>query len=134
MSEQLANVATNTVNGTVTFADEVLEIIAGIAAADIPGVAGMSGGIRDGIAELLGRKNFTKGIKVTKTDDALVFDIQIIVEYGVRVPEVCENIQKSVSTAIDTMTGLKPTAINIAIQGIKLKEAVVETSKDDKKS
>lgn len=121
MGEELMNQG---VTGTVTFANEVLEIIAGIAACDISGVAGMSGGLKDGIADFLGRKNFTKGIKVTKTADSLVIDIQIVVEYGVRVPEVCDNIQQSVQKALETMTGLHVTAINIAIQGVKFKEPV----------
>ena len=128
MSDQLMNQETEqTAGGTITFATEVLQTIAGIAASDIPGVAGMSGGLKDGIVELLGRKNFTKGIKVTKTADTLTFDIGIVVDYGVRVPEVCENIQKSVKNAIETMTGLVPEAINIAIQGIKIKDAVMAT-------
>lgn len=137
MSDQLMNQEVEqTPGGSITFATEVLQTIAGIAASDIPGVAGMSGGLKDGIVELLGRKNFTKGIKVTKTADTLTFDIGIVVDYGVRVPEVCENIQKSVKNAIETMTGLVPVAINIAIQGIKIKDAVMATedaSKDQEK-
>ncbi len=131
MSEELVS---KEIAGTVTFANEVLEIIAGIAACDIPGVAGMSGGFKDGIADFLGRKNFTKGIKVTKNAESLVIDIQIFVEYGVRVPDVCVNIQKSVLKAIETMTGLKVTAINIFVEGIKFKEAasVEKEGKEEK--
>ena len=74
---------------TITFANDVLEIIVGVAASDISGVAGMSGGIKDGIVEMLGRKNFTKGIKVSKDEQGVVSaEIQIIVDYGVKVPEV----------------------------------------------
>lgn len=133
MSDQLVNQETEQAKGgTITFATEVLQTIAGIAASDIPGVAGMSGGLKDGIVELLGRKNFTKGIKVTKTADTLVFDIAIVVDYGVRVPEVCENIQNSVYGAIETMTGLTPEAINIAVQGIKIKDAVLAIDEEKK--
>ncbi len=128
MSEEVVK---REIDGNITFATEVLEIIAGVAACDIPGVAGMSGGLKDGIADMLGRKNFTKGIKVTKTEDSLVVDIQIIVEYGVIVPDVCANIQKSVSEAITTMTGLKITAINIAVQGVRFKEPEKEEVKKD---
>ena len=126
MSEEVVK---REIDGNITFATEVLEIIAGVAACDIPGVAGMSGGFKEGIADMLGRKNFTKGIKVTKTEDSLVVDIQIIVEYGVIVPDVCANIQKSVSEAITTMTGLKITAINIAVQGVRFKEPEKEEVK-----
>jgi len=112
-------------NGSVTFANEVLATIAGVAACDIPGVAGMSGGFKDGIVNLLGKKNFTKGIKVTTNENAVTVDIQIVVDYGVSVPEVCRNIQDSVTKALETMTGLSVVAINIAIQGVKFKELSV---------
>ena len=114
-------------NGTITFANEVLATIAGIAACEIKGVAGMSGGLKDGIVELLGKKNLTKGIKVTVEDNAVTVDIQIVVEYGVRVTEVCANIQEAVQRNIETMTGLKVYAINIFVQGVKFKELPLAT-------
>ena len=93
MSEK--DLVTQEKSGTITFANEVLEIIVGVAACDIPGVAGMSGGLKDGIVEMLGKKNFTKGIKVTRDENNVVSaEIQIIVEYGVKVPEVCEDVYK----------------------------------------
>ena len=69
-------------NGTVTFANEVIATIAGLAAVDIPGVAGMSGGFVDGFTELLGRKNLSKGIKVEVGTEEVAVDIAIVVEYG----------------------------------------------------
>ena len=108
--------------GTITFANEVVATIAGLAACDIPGVAGMSGGFAGGIAELLGRKNLTKGVKVTVNDNAVTVDFNLIVEYGVRIPEVCANIQNNVTKALETMTGLSVSAININILGVKFKE------------
>ena len=120
MGEELMNVEPN---GTVTFANEVLETIAGIAAADVQGIANMSGSLmKDGWNDLIGKKRPAKGVKVTKTEDSLTIDVQIIVEYGVKVQDVCR-IQESIYTAIDTMTGLQPTAINVYVQGVKLKEA-----------
>ncbi len=104
--------------GKITYANEVLATIVGIAACDIPGVAGMSGGITDGIAEFLGRKSLSKGVKVVEKEGVVTIDLEIIVNYGVRVPEVCANIQDSVRKALDTMTGLAVAAINIAIDGI----------------
>ena len=72
---------------------------------------------------MLGRKNFTKGIKVSKDEQGVVSaEIQIIVDYGVKVPEVCANIQNSVATALETMTGLPVGAINILVQGVRFKE------------
>ncbi|MBQ4061615.1 MAG: Asp23/Gls24 family envelope stress response protein [Christensenellaceae bacterium] len=113
--------------GTVTFANEVLSTIVGIAACDIPGVAGMCGGLKDGIVELLGKKNFSKGVKVSIKDNAVTADLAIVVNYGVSVPEICANIQQSVKKALDTMTGLAVAAVNIAVEGISIKDETKET-------
>ena len=115
----------------VTFANEVLETIAGIAVADVPGIANMSGSlVKDGWNDLIGKKRPAKGVKVTKTEDTLTIDVQIIVEYGVKVHEVCQAIQESVYNAIETMTGLKTTAVNVYVQGVKIKEAAPSEAAD----
>lgn len=128
MGEELMNVQPN---GTVTFANEVLETIAGIAVADVPGIANMSGSlVKDGWNDLIGKKRPAKGVKVTKTEDTLTIDVQIIVEYGVKVHEVCQAIQESVYNAIETMTGLKTTAVNVYVQGVKIKETAPNEAAD----
>jgi uncharacterized alkaline shock family protein YloU len=109
-------------NGTISFANEVISTIAGLAAVDIEGVAGMSGGLVDGITEFLGRKNFSKGIKVEVGKEEVAVDINIIVYYGIAIPEVCQNIQQSVVKAIETMTGLRVVEVNIGIQGVVFKD------------
>ena len=116
-------------NGTISFANEVISTIAGLATMEIEGVAGMSGGLVDGITEFLGRKNFSKGIKVEVGKEEVAVDIYIIVNYGVSVPEVCQNIQQSVVKAIETMTGLRVIEVNVGIQGVVFKdEPIVEES------
>ncbi|MBE5759527.1 MAG: Asp23/Gls24 family envelope stress response protein [Clostridiales bacterium] len=110
------------VQGSITFANEVLATIAGIAAADIPGVAGMTGGFKDGVVEMIGKKSFTKGVKVVVAEGAVTVDVAVILDYGVKAPEVCKNIQTSVAKALDIMTGLKVNAVNVAVQGVKFKE------------
>ena len=117
--------------GTITFANEVIATIAGLAACDIPGVAGMSGGFVGGITEMLGKKNLAKGVKVAVDDNKVTVDFQIIVDYGVRVPEVCANIQESVTKALETMTGLTVEAINITIQGVKFKEISAPAAQEE---
>lgn len=109
-------------NGTISFANEVISTIAGLATIDIEGVAGMSGGLVDGITEFLGRKNFSKGIKVEVGKEEVAVDINIIVNYGISIPEVCQNIQQSVVKAIETMTGLRVIEVNIGIQGVVFKD------------
>lgn len=116
------------IQGTITFANEVLATIAGIAVTDIPGVAGMTGGFKDGVVEMIGKRSFTKGVKVVVADGSVTVDAQVVLDYGVKAPEVCRNIQESVVKAIEIMTGLGVTAVNIAVQGVKFKEVAASTT------
>ncbi|WP_353892380.1 Asp23/Gls24 family envelope stress response protein [Proteinivorax hydrogeniformans] len=107
-------------NGSVKIADEVVAVIAGIAATDIEGVAGMSGGVAGGIAEMLGRKNLSKGVKVNVGETETTIDIYIVVDYGVKITEVSKNIQEQVKQSVENMTGLNVLEVNIHVQGVKL--------------
>jgi len=104
--------------GSIRIADEVVGIIAGIAATEIEGVAGMSGGLVGGIAERLGKKNLSKGVKVEVGEREAAVDLFIIAEYSVRIPDMALRIQENVKRAIETMTGLEVVAVNIHIQGV----------------
>ena len=106
--------------GAIKITDEVVAIIAGIAATEVPGVAGMSGGIAGGIAEALGRKNLSKGVKVEAGEKEAAIDLFIIVEYGFRIPEVAWSIQEKVKKAVEEMTGLNVIEVNIHIQGVNM--------------
>ena len=105
--------------GSVKIADEVVAIVAGLAATEVSGVAGMSGGIAGGIAEMLGRKNLAKGVKVEVGEKEAAVDIFVIVEFGVRIPDVSLKIQQEVKKAIEGMTGLKVVEVNIHVQGVE---------------
>ena len=118
MDENVQNVVNDI--GSIKITDEVVAIIAGIAATEVPGVTGMSGGIAGGIAEALGRKNLTKGVKVEVGDKEAAIDLFIIVEYGFRIPEVAWTIQEKVKHAVEDMTGLNVVEVNIHIQGVNL--------------
>ncbi len=104
--------------GSIRIADEVVGIIAGLAATEVPGVTGMSGGLVGGIAELLGKKNLAKGVKVEVGEKEAAVDLYIIVEYGVRIPDIAIRVQENVKRAIETMTGLEVVEVNIHIQGV----------------
>lgn len=112
------NYEQDSVNGSIRIADEVVATIAGLAAHEISGVAGMSGGLAGGIAEILGKKNLAKGIKVEVGEKEAAVDLYVIVEYGVRIPEIASQIQDSVKSAIETMTGLNVVEINVHVQGV----------------
>ena len=97
-------------NTNIKIADDVISVIAGVAVSEVPGVAQMSGGFAGGISEVFsGKKNLAKGIKV---------DVNIIVEYGVRIPDVAFEIQNKVKKAVESMTGLKVVEVNVHIQGV----------------
>lgn len=104
--------------GSIRIADEVVAIIAGLAATEIKGVAGMSSGLAGGIAEMLGRKNLSKGVKVEVGEKEAAVDMFIIVEYGVRIPDVAIHIQENVKRAIESMTGLNVVEVNVNVQGV----------------
>jgi len=107
--------------GKVRIADEVVATIAGLAATEISGVAAMSGGIVGGIAERLGRKNLSKGVKVEVGEKEAAIDLFIIVSFGARIPDVALKIQENVEKAIQSYTGLKVVEVNIHVQGVYFK-------------
>lgn len=106
--------------GTIKIADEVVSIIAGLATIEVPGIAGMSGGFVGGIAEILGKRNLSKGVKVAVGETETAIDLFIITDYGVSIPDVAKQVQKNVKVAIENMTGLDVVQVNVHIQGIKL--------------
>lgn len=116
-------------NGSISFANDVVATIAGLATIEIEGVAGMSGGLSGGLAELLGRKNLTKGVKVEVGKEECAIDLYIVVDYGVEIPVISGKIQANVKKAVETMTGLRVVEINIHIQGVR----IVKDSADDKR-
>lgn len=116
--------AENNINeyGAVKIADDVVAIIAEIAAKEVKGIVGMSGGIADSITEMLGKKSPSKGVKVEVGDEETAIDLYVIVEYGVRIPDVAWQVQENVKKAVETMTGLKVVEVNIHIQGVNLEK------------
>ena len=106
--------------GKTIIANEVVAVIAGLAASEIPGVASMSSGFVDDITSTLGMKSSKRGVKVELTDDIAKIGISIIVEYGVKIPEVATNIRSSVIEAVENMTGLTVEEVNIYVQGVHL--------------
>ena len=112
--------------GTVRIADEVVGTIAGLAATEVNGIAGMSGGLVGGIAEMLGKKNFSKGVKVEVGEKEAAVDLYIIVEYGVRIPDIALTVQEKVKSAIENMTGLEVVEVNVHVQGVGFVSEEVE--------
>ncbi len=112
----------NESGGKVVFAEDVVATIASLAAAEVDGVYGMSGTAFEGIGEKLGKKSYTKGIKVEVGSVECAVDMTLIVKYGFRIQEVCQNVQNAVKNAIETMTGLKVVEVNIAVNSVVFAE------------
>lgn len=109
--------------GTVRIASDVVATIAGMAAANIAGIAGMSGGVAGGIAQMLGSKSLTKGVKVELDEQSAVIDLFVIIEYGISIADVARKVQESVKNTVESMTSLVCTAVNIHVQGITFPQA-----------
>jgi len=110
----------------IKIADDVIATIAGKSALEVKGVYSMAGGFAGGISEVFGKKSYTKGIKVDNTEKGLKIDVNIIVEYGSRIPDVAYEIQNKVKNSIENMTGLKIDEVNVHIQGVN-----TETNKNE---
>lgn len=124
----------------IKISNDVIAVIAGVAASDVPGVAAMAGGLTGGLTEALkGKKNLAKGIKVEATEVAAKIDVNIIVEYGSRIPDVAFEIQNRVKKSVENMTGLKVTEVNVHVQGVNteslntgnVEEEIIEENKEE---
>lgn len=107
-------------NDGIKISNDVVAVIAGVAVSEVRGVASMSGGFAGGITEVLsGKKNMSKGIKVEADEKEVKIDVNIIVEYGTRIPDVAFEIQNRVKKSVENMTGLKVAEVNVHVQGVK---------------
>lgn len=124
MSDNYTNLQVTSDSGTgnVSFAPDVVATIAGLAATEIEGVAGMSSSFSGGIGELLGRKQLTKGVKVEIGEEEVAVDLTMVLDYGLRIPEVTRAVQENVKKAIENMTGLRVVEVNIFVSSIRFQK------------
>ena len=108
--------------GEVQIADEVVAIIAGLAATEVDGVDSMAGNITNELVGKLGMKNLSKGVKVEVTEGHVSVNMALNLKYGYSIPDVCEKVQEKVKNAIENMTGLTVLDVNIKIAGVSLEE------------
>lgn len=121
-----------TENEGIQISSDVVAVIAGVAVSEVQGVSGMSGGFAGGITEVLsGKKNLAKGIKVDIDENTAKIDVNIIVEYGSRIPDVAFEIQNRVKKSVENMTGLKVEEVNVHVQGVNT-DAVMNEKEEDK--
>ena len=106
--------------GEVRVADEVVAIIAGLAATEIEGVEAMAGNITNELVSKLGMKNLSKSVKVSVEEKTVTVDLALNIKYGYEIPAVSKKVQERVKSAIETMTGLEVVAVNIKIAGVNI--------------
>lgn len=115
----------------IEISNDVIAVIAGVAVSEVQGVASMSGGFAGGITEVLsGKKNLAKGIKVEKAENTAKIDVNIVVEYGSRIPDVAFEIQNRVKKAVESMTGFKVEEVNVHVQGVNTN--IIKSEENDK--
>jgi Uncharacterized protein conserved in bacteria len=108
--------------GTVKIANDVVSMIAGLAATEVDGVSAMSGNITDELMGKVGMKKQTKGVKVDILEGTVSVDLALTLEYGYNIPATCNKVQEKVKSALETMTGFEVSDVNIRIIGIKMQE------------
>jgi uncharacterized alkaline shock family protein YloU len=120
----------NSGNGKVEIAPEVIEVIAGIAASEVEGVAGMRGNFATGVVERLGKKNHGKGVKVELSDTGIKVDVYCLMKFGVSIPSVAQRVQDNIRQALLNMTALDAEEVNIHIVGIQFETQKFEPEID----
>jgi uncharacterized alkaline shock family protein YloU len=116
--------------GIVKISDEVVGVIAGLATTEVKGIVGMSASLVGGITQILsGKKNLSKGVKVSVGESSAAIDLYVVVEYGVRIPDVALEVQENVKKAVESMTGLNVSAVSIHVQNVLIPK--IEDSIED---
>jgi uncharacterized alkaline shock family protein YloU len=112
----------STENGKIFVTDEVIAVLAGSAALECYGLVGMASRkqLKDGIAELLGRENLSRGVEVRRENDRLDIDLYIIVSYGTKISVVANNVQTKVKYILNDVVGLHVDDVHIFVQGVRV--------------
>jgi len=116
--------------GKVEIAPEVIEVIAGIAASEIEGVASMRGNFAAGVVERLGKKNHGKGVKVDLTEEGIIIEVYCVMIFGVSIPTVAQKIQDNIRQALLNMTALEVNEVNIHVVGVQFETKTNEVEVD----
>lgn len=108
--------------GEIKVAEDVVAVIAGLAATEVEGVSSMAGNITNEIVSKLGMKNLSKGIQIDLLDDHILIDVAINIGYGFSIPEVSQNVQEKVRSAVETMTGVTVSEVNVRVVSVAMDE------------
>ncbi len=106
--------------GSVRVTDDVIAVIAGLAATEVDGISAMAGNITNELMSKVGVKNLKKGVRVEIIGQKIRVAISLIIDYGVNIPTTCGKVQERVKTTIENMTGLTVTDVNVRIAGVDM--------------
>ncbi|SHF59683.1 Asp23/Gls24 family envelope stress response protein [Ornithinibacillus halophilus] len=121
MAEQpLVNVSDDTGLGKVEIAPEVIEVITGIAASEVEGISSMRGNFATGVVERFGKKSHSKGVKVELTENGISIDLYVVLNFGVSIPKVAQQLQTNIRQTLKNMTALDIAEINVHVVGIQM--------------
>ncbi len=108
--------------GAVQIADDVVAMIASLAATEVSGVSSMAGNITNELMSRVGMKKLTKGVRVSVQEGCVNVDLAVTMDYGYNIPATCQQVQNKVKSAIENMTGLACESVNIRIAGVSMKK------------
>ncbi|GIN89574.1 hypothetical protein J6TS1_22700 [Siminovitchia terrae] len=117
-------------HGKIEIAPEVIEVIAGIAASEVEGVAQMRGNFASGVVERLGKKNHGKGIRVELSEEGIIVDVYCLMNFGVSIPTVAQKVQDNIRQALFNMTALEVEEVNIHIVGVTFDQSKQESEEE----
>ncbi len=120
MSDNKEYVSRSDELGNIHISEEVLAAIAAAAALEVEGVSSLSANLGSDIAELLGKKNLARGVRVKMEDEMVAVDLSVLMAYGATIPEMSKSVQEGIKSAIESMTGLEVSAVNLNVSGISL--------------
>jgi len=130
MTDNNQEISTTNDTGSINYANDVIAKIAALAADEISGVAGLTGG---GLSDMWGKKNIARGVKISIEDNRVDIDVNIMVNYGIKIHEVSKAVQENIKKAIENMTGLKVTGVNVNVIGINIEKQDLPSDKAGEK-
>nr|WP_239584118.1 Asp23/Gls24 family envelope stress response protein [Aquibacillus albus] len=116
----MLNVSEDSSLGKVEIAPEVIEVIAGIATTEVAGVSYTRGNFASGVVERFGKKSHGKGIKVELTENGVLIDVYVVIDFGTTIPDVAQKIQTNIRQALKNMTALDIDEINVHVVGVHM--------------
>lgn len=118
--KSLLNVSEDTGLGKVEIAPDVIEVITGLAASEVEGISTMRGSFATDMVERFGKKSHSKGVKVELSNDGVLIDLYVVLNFGVSIPKTAQNIQTNVRQTLKNMTALEVSEINVHVVGIEM--------------